>query len=784
VTPKPPWGLAAGTALLVLAGYVLTLAPSVTFWDAGEFIASMKILGIPHPPGTPLFVVMGHVWGHAIPFGEFAWRTNLMSAVFSAGAAGCWTLVVHETLARLLPGDAPADRRLRAAGAVAAVVIAAFSFTNWQNSNETEVYAVASFIVAAIAWSCLRWRAARGSERAMRHLVLVAYLLGVSVANHLLALLVGPAVVAFLWAEQRLHPAAAPEERRRELAKLVVFAGLWALLLGVGLGSPTLLGIGAVAFVASAVVAVAAGVLPFALVSVAVALVGVTPYLFLFLRAAQGPVVNEADPSTWEALLAVIRREQYPIRTPFDDPTQYHGPDNPGRSLPIIGLQLLNYLQYFDWQWARTLPGGEGGVPARALVTVGFFSLGLAGLRAHRRADRAGWWLVFTLWLTTGLGLVAYMNFKPGFSLGYNLFPDSADHEVRERDYFFLLSFVIWGLWAGIGLTDLIRRWAARAPAAVGRVALAGLAVALVPPALNFREASRAHGADARLAGDFAWNLLNSVPPHGILFTYGDNDTFPLWWAQEVEGIRRDVRVVCIALARTDWYMRQLRDQAERPFDEAAAPAVWRGRAAAPPDGPLHTMTDAEIAAAVPQILPRAVPVAFGPYRTVLDSATVLYPEDFVTIRILQQNFGRRPIVWSLTTGGRYYGLDGLIVQRGVGLHVETTPPDTLSPALDFTSLFGAPLDVPATRRLALETYRYADLLERSHGTLEPTAQGIAQTMTVPLTQLAVAARGRGDLEAARDYLERADRIASTPTVRALLADLDRARGADSARPR
>jgi hypothetical protein len=763
---------AIGTALAVLAGYLFSLAPSVTFWDAGEFIASMKILGIPHPPGTPLFVLLGHVWGHALPVGEFAWRTNLLSAVFSAAAAGLWFLVAHETLVRAMPGGDRSTIRLRRLGAVAAAVLIGFTFTNWQNSNETEVYGIASLIVASIAWLCFKWRAARGSSRAMRYLVLIAYLLGVSIANHLLALLAGPAVIAFLWAEQRLHPSASELERRREWAKLVVFAGLWALLLGVGLGNATLAAVGAVVFAGSTVVAIAAGVLPFALAALLVALVGVTPYLFLYLRAAQHPYINEAAPATWDALLQVIRRAQYPPRTPFDDPTELSGPDNPGRSLTLAGLQLLNYIQYFDWQWARSVAASAAGVPLRVAVTVAFFFLGLTGWRVHRRADRAGWWLVATLWLVTGLGLVAYMNFKPGFSLGYDRYPDGEDHEVRERDYFFVLSFIAWAFWAGIGLTDLVRRWSAAMRGSAGRWALAGFGVALAPPLLNFRHADRRHGADATLAGDFAYSLLNSAPPHGILFTYGDNDTFPLWWAQEVAGIRRDVRIVCLALARTEWYMRQLRDLPDRPFEEDRAPGIWRGGAPTMPAWPVHTMTDEEITAAVPQRLPRPVPLGFGPFRTTLDSGTVLYPEDFAAIRTVQQNFGRRPVVWSLTTGARFFGLDPLIVQRGIGLHLETAVPDTANPALDFSGLFAAPLDIPFTRRLALETYRYARLSEQAHGALEPTAQGIAQTMTVPLTQLALAARAREDYGAGVEYLERAARIAPSPTIQGLLDEM------------
>ncbi|HRZ10352.1 MAG TPA: DUF2723 domain-containing protein, partial [Gemmatimonadales bacterium] len=145
----------------MLAGYVLTLAPTVTFWDAGELIASIHNLGIPHPPGTPLFVMLGHVWAVLFPVGEYAWRTNLMSATFSAMAAGFFFLVAHETLRLGSAELAPGRRRLLAlGGGVAAGLMSAFTFTHWQNSNETEVYSVATFTIALICWLCLRWRAA------------------------------------------------------------------------------------------------------------------------------------------------------------------------------------------------------------------------------------------------------------------------------------------------------------------------------------------------------------------------------------------------------------------------------------------------------------------------------------------------------------------------------------------------------------------------------------------------------------------------------------------------
>src|SRR5207248_89184 len=199
-------------------------------------------------------------------------------------------------------------------------------------------------------------------------------------------------------------------------------------------------------------------------------------------------------------------------------------------------------------------------------------------------------------------GLVAYMNFRPGYARWYEFYQNARDHEVRERDYFFVVSFIVWGVWAGMGLAGLVGAKLARArplSASVRRVAPALLLFAAAPRALNSSKASRRQGADARLAADFAYHLLNSSPPYGVLFTWGDNDTFPLWWAQEVEGIRQDVTVVCLALANTDWYMRQLRDTPTRPLDEAALPAVWRSRIIPRPALPLHAMTDSMIGAAM-----------------------------------------------------------------------------------------------------------------------------------------------------------------------------------------
>jgi hypothetical protein len=759
----------------VLLVYVLTLAPTVTFWDAGEFIAAAKTLGIPHPPGTPLFVMIAHVWAMLFPVGEYAVRTNLLSALLSAAGAGFFFLIAHESIRAFTTDlEERTARLLRVGGAAAAAMLGAFTFTNWQNSNETEVYAVATFSIAAMSWLAHVWRRYRGTERAPRVLLLIVYLAGVSIGNHLLALLAGPAVIMFMVSTLLSAPAADPIRRRAEWAQVAVLAGVWALLIGTGLGSSGLIAIGGLCFLGAAVYAYLGGAGGFALLTLLIAAIGVTPYLYLYIRSAQNPPINEAAPDTFEALLAVIRRAQYPPRTPLDDPTVSHGPDNPGRTLALLGIQLADYFVYFVWQWAKS-----AAALVQVVVTLVFFSLGVRGSLAQRRADRPAWCLLFLLFLVTGLGLVIYMNFKPGFARWFDSYPAGTAHEVRERDYFFVVSFIVWGIWAGMGLVVLARglfaRWAT-----ARRLAPAVFLLAAVPLTLNWSAASRRQGADARLAADFAYDLLNTVSPYGILFTYGDNDTFPLWWAQEVAGIRQDVTVICLALANTDWYMRQLRDAPVRPVNQNALPPIWRGALFPKPDSPLHTMTDSMIAAAMSgYVVPEDQQVSLGPLTRTLKEGSFLLPNDILTLSVVQHNVGRRPIVWAITSGKGFGGLGEYVVQQGLGFALRTAKPDTTSPSLDLRRLAGAPLDISTTDRLLWETYRYAGLLEGDVTKLESTSASIASTMSLPYTQLAYAYSERGQYEKMERALDRAMRLSPNPALRAALAEL-RVRGTDT----
>ena len=711
----------------------------MTLWDAGEFITAAKVLGIPHPPGTPLFVMLGHVWGQLLHFGAYAWRLNLMSACFSAAGAGCFFLVVH----RVLAGE---EVLLRVGGAAAAAVLSAFTFTVWQNSNETEVYTVATFSIAAICWLCLRWRDARGTARATHYLLLIVYLAALSIGNHLLTLLVGPAVSVFVFVTLRTTPSVELAERRVEWAEWGAVSALWALLIAVGLGSTILVVVAGVLFAGALVACVLAGSVVFPLAALSVAAVGVSTYAFLYVRSGLQPVLDEADPETWRSLLAVIRREQYGARSPLDNPMFGPGPNNPGRTLTLFAQQLVNYGQYFSWQWGRSL----GELLALIPMTV-YAALGLRGWNEAYRRDRGGAFLLGTLWLVTGLGLVVYMNFKSGFSQNWDKYPSIEQHEVRERDYFFTVSFQVWGLVAGMGLVHLVRAWQRARRWALA----AAVAFALLPFALNFTAASRRHGPDATIARDFAYDLLQSVEPYGVLFSYGDNDTFPVWYIQEVEGVRQDVTLVNLSLANLDWYVRQLVSRPVRPFDPAGAPAIYGALAPRAVPGPPLRMTREEIDSLAPFRASEGGIFRGGGLDLPIRAGQEFWIRDQVILFTIAASLPTRPVAFGVSAGrGSWLGLDPHLVAQGLAYTVFAGRPDTVKRFV--AGIQGTMVDPARSALLADSVFRYGALFAADSLDLEPAARQVATSLSIPFLELGNAAALRRDQPRALAYLRRA----------------------------
>ncbi|HVB32384.1 MAG TPA: DUF2723 domain-containing protein [Gemmatimonadaceae bacterium] len=499
----------------MLVVYAATLAPGVTFWDAGEFIAAAHSLGIPHPPGTPLFVLLLNVWarlfGTVLPY---AVATNLFSAACAAAAAG--------TAAWLL-----ASRRGMGMAAVAGAVCAAAMSTVWMNATETEVYS------ASLLLAMLTLAAAERSSRddGYRWLALTAYLVALSVPLHLSALVATPAAIVL----------AAQRAEGIDIERAAMLGGVWLLTIGAGRVSLPLAAIGVVAVIAAAVAlgvrrgARRAGGAAAALLGVSV--VALSAVLFLLIRARFDPFINQGDPSTWAALSDAVARRQYDVAPLWP------------RQAPAW-IQLANVGQYADWQVALGLGATVLPSVGRSIATVTFLALGVYGAARHRENDRRTWRALLVLLACGSLGVAAYLNLKAGPSIGAGVLPDSAPHEARERDYFFALAFWTWGLWAGYGAVALARRLRGRE--------WMGLAFAGLPIALNWSAVSRRHQPEATLPTRWAASLLEATPRNGVLFAAGDNDTYPVWYAQEVLGVRRDVRVVTLPLIPAGWYRAEL----------------------------------------------------------------------------------------------------------------------------------------------------------------------------------------------------------------------------------
>jgi len=661
---RPPYRLAGLVALGALLLYVATLAPTTQFWDTSEYMAAAHALGIPHPPGNPLFVILGHVWG-LVPLGaDYARRINLFAAVTSAAAVGFWFLIGDRWLRPIVP--LAWSRRL---AAIAGALVAATVFTVWNQSVVNEkVYTVSMLSIALVLWLVVRWADQVPDARRDHHLVLIVYLLALTATNHLMGVLVAPAVLVY-----------------------VLGVDPRALL------RPRVLG-----------------------AAVLVAAVGTSVYLFVPIRAHFDPYLNEGAPTTWQALQAVLTREQFGKPSVFDNPMYPPGPENPGHTLVLYGQQLLNYVQYFTWQFGHDWwPGLQ-----RALAVL-FAALGLLGARRHWRAERRAAFAMTTLLVTLTLALVFYLNFRWGFSQPYRA--AGLEHEVRERDYFFIASFALWGIWVGMGLAALME-WieqglAARHPVVArrwgggGALATPVLLLALVPLVGNRLTASR---SGETLARDYARDVLQSADPYALVVTAGDNDTFPLWYAQEVEGVRRDVSVLVLSLANTDWYLRQLQHRPPATFDSLGAPPWYRPRGWPRPSTPwmeryyLENPSDSLPAYVA---LPQPVTVRLGPIDVALDPRALGRPylmrSDLAVLEIIKDRLGRRPIYFSTSTG-RYAGQLGLsryLVGEGL---VRRVAPAPVVPSDSIRLVAGRGfLNVPRTRALASGVYQGGETAAR-----------------------------------------------------------------------
>jgi hypothetical protein len=282
----------------------------------------------------------------------------------------------------------------------------------WLNATETEVYS-SSLLLAAL----MLWAASRADETGEpRWRILLAFLIALSAPLHASALVAAPAAIALAtgWAR------GVPDDRFRghDLDLCLVFISA----AGVATGHWIVAGVG------GAGLAIRAGYRSDARRFLLVLLLGVSPLVVMLVRARHDPAINQGNPSDFDALLGVIARRQYAVAPPWP------------RQAPLW-LQFGNVLEYVDWQVALGLAPGPAPHVLRTPLSFLFLALGWAGARRLRRDAEAAWRMLLVLIGCASLGVMLYLNLKAGPSLGWGILPESAPHEARERDYFFVLAF-------------------------------------------------------------------------------------------------------------------------------------------------------------------------------------------------------------------------------------------------------------------------------------------------------------------------------------------------------
>lgn len=671
--------LAGAIALIV---YMMTLEPTVSFWDCGEFLSCAYKLEVGHSPGAPLFMMLQRMFGILVDKQHVAFAINSFSAVVSALTILFlfWTITYFAK--KLLVGkdvenpDSGKTALIMGAGFVGALAYT-FSDTFWFSAVEAEVYATSSFVTAISFWAALKWEAVADQRHADKWLLLIAYMVGLSVGIHLLNLLIIPAV-GIIYYFKRYNVTAIGTV----VAFVVGCVVLGFVQFGVLQGIPKLAFAFDKLFVNSFGLPFNSGAITLVLLIVAgliwllayakkkgsyllhtatlclmFILIGFSCYIVPVIRSKADPAIDMTNPDDANRLLSYVNREQFGSQPllfgpdynspmvrmekkgdayaagkqngkdayvvvgrksePVFDRTrffpriwEYNQPEHANFYKQYLGLTdadepssgdnfrffmqyQMNWMwwRYFMWNYAGRQNDFEGqgeaqngnwitGIKLLDKHRVGDmdamsdnyrdnkarnelyllpFILGVLGLIYQYNKDKRNTFVVFLLFFFTGIAIGIYLNMPP--------------LQPRERDYAFAGSTYAYAIWIGLGVL-MVEEWLRKMIKAPTTAAIASTAICLlaVPVLMAAEEWDDHDRSEKTLARATAYNVLMSCDSNAILFTYGDNDTYPLWYLQEVEGIRTDVRTINTSLLGIDWYIEQLNYKVN---DADAVPMLW-----------------------------------------------------------------------------------------------------------------------------------------------------------------------------------------------------------------
>ena len=676
--------------------YLLTVEPTVSFWDCGEFILSAFRLQVGHPPGAPLFIMLGRIatlfaGGDA---SHAALMVNALSGICSAFAILFLFWTITHLVRRVISGTGELELKyifpVIASGIIGAMTYT-FTDTFWFSAVEGELYALSSLCTAIVFWAMLKWEEEADEPEAGRWIILIAFIMGLGLGIHRLNLLVIPALVLVFYFK-KYQVTTRGILITFSLSILILGAMVFILIPGVPkaagwfellfvnvMGLPYNTGL--LVFIASVIALLVFGirytikkknlVLNYIVTAITVIMIGHTSFAMIMIRSSARPPMNQNNPSDIFSLAYYINMQQYGSSPKFFGPyysapatdvkkviagynrvdgkyePYYHpeyeydkrfetifprmySPDQEheaaykfwgkvkGRRYTISsgsGKETLvcpgfgenlrfffryqtgfMYLRYFMWNFAgrqndiqgngnkihgnwisgikfldKARLGDQDLLPGELKVNPGrnrYYMLplliGLAGILWQYRKDRKGFVLVLTIFVMTGLAIIFYLNQYP--------------NQPRERDYAYAGSFYAFAIWIGAGfmlLYEFMQKFLNNRLSAIVTFTI----ILAVCPLLMAKENWDDHDRSGRYtARDIGANYLESCAPNAILFTYGDNDSFPLWYVQDVEEIRTDVRVANLSYLQAGWYIEMMRQKAFKsdPLPFTLGPEKYR----------------------------------------------------------------------------------------------------------------------------------------------------------------------------------------------------------------
>ena len=673
------WNRLTATLVLVISAvtYLLTIEPTASFWDCGEFIASSYKLEVGHPPGNPVFQLFARFFTMFADNMHAAVAVNAMNAICSALTIFFLYLTIVFFAKRIFKKSEDETYALGTAiaifgsGVVGALAYC-FSDTFWFSAVEGEVYAMSSLVTALVFWCMTKWYDQADTPYANRWIVLISFLMGLSIGIHLLNLLAIPALVFMFYYKKREDGHYSAKEYLKIFAiSLVILA---VILFGIIPYLPKIAAYVDLFFVNTLGLPFNSGAIFFMtallgtcfwglfktmkeekvlantiLLCFTVIVIGFSLFSIVIIRSAAKTPTNEYQPDNPFTLVRYLGREQYGSNPLiygqyFDAPyeieeTTYWAPmgdkyikaDGPGEIKYMASGKMLfprmwngsdpkfinfykaymgenggkrvagathkkptffqnlsfffdfqmnwMYWRYFMWNFAgrqndihspspgdRFAGNWECGIPlidfrlgdqsdapdylknnkGKNHYYMLPLLLGIIGIFFQFARDKRGSWLNFLMFFMTGIAIVIYLNQPP--------------YQVRERDYAYAGSFYFFSVWIGLAVAAIYSwysdRKSAQHVAAASVITVACLGVPALMAAENWDDHDR---SNRYTAVEMAKNYLNSVGQNGILITHGDNDTFPLWYAQEVENVRPDVRIANTSLLGTDWHIDQMK---------------------------------------------------------------------------------------------------------------------------------------------------------------------------------------------------------------------------------